>query len=285
MTLNTRKNFSSRTGLSHTVQPQTVLSRTVLIFISLLSLLLAGCPAPEKRLEKEGFTLVYRLQSEFESEIKGLRLDHPIEISKEQVTNHLLSLHYEELSLTGKKRYVFSPDDVLKITPLVTKALNSMKADAILYYEVDTLRGITKGNIFRTKGKIHWRFITIKGADFESSSSSGQKRGSSWRLVPRGGQSFKQSKNIFGSKSHENWIVSALDLPTKSKRNLRPRSSQKSSRATSRKNVNSPPTDSSSVDQDELEKRLQFLKDLRDKELIDNNEYERKRKELLDKFL
>jgi hypothetical protein len=30
---------------------------------------------------------------------------------------------------------------------------------------------------------------------------------------------------------------------------------------------------------------LQFLKDLRDKELIDDNEYERKRKELLDKFL
>ncbi len=279
MTLNTRKNFSSGTELS-----QTVLSRTVLIFIFLLPLLFAGCPAPERRLEKEGFTLVYRPQSEFESEIKGLRLDHPIEISKEQVTNHLLSLHYKELSLTGKRRYVFSPDDVLEITPLVTKALSWMKADAILYYEVDTLRGITTGNIFRAKGKIHWRFMTIKGADFESSSSSGQ-RGSTWRLVPRGGQSFKQSKKIFGSKSHENWIVSDLDLPTKSKRNLRSRSSRKSSRATSPKNVNSSPTNSSSADQDELEKRLQFLKDLRDKELIDDNEYERKRKELLDKFL
>ncbi len=190
MTLNTRKNFSSGTELS-----QTVLSRTVLIFIFLLPLLFAGCPAPERRLEKEGFTLVYRPQSEFESEIKGLRLDHPIEISKEQVTNHLLSLHYKELSLTGKRRYVFSPDDVLEITPLVTKALSRMKADAILYYEVDTLRGITTGNIFRAKGKIHWRFMTIKGTDFESSSSSGQ-RGSTWRLVPRGGQSFKQSKKF-----------------------------------------------------------------------------------------
>ena len=102
MTLNTRKIFSSGTKLS-----QTVLSRTVLMFIFLLPLLFAGCPAPERRLEKEGLTLVYRPQSEFESEIKGLRLDHPIEISKEQVTNHLLSLHYKELSLTGKRRYVF----------------------------------------------------------------------------------------------------------------------------------------------------------------------------------
>jgi hypothetical protein len=254
-----------------------------LIVFFLLPLLFAGCSAPEKRLEKKRLTLVYRLQSGLESEIKELRLEHPIEISREQVMNHLLSLHYEELSLMGKGKYVFSPDDALEITPLVTKALNRIKANTILYYEVDTPHGTTAGSIFRAKGKIHWRFKIIKGSDFANSSFPGH-RGSTWRLVPRGGQSFRQINNLFGSRVQENWIVSGLDLPAKSQRSLRSRSSQKSSRdaspAPKRKR-----TESSSTDQGELEKRLQFLKGLRDKELIDDNEYERKRKELLDQFL
>ncbi len=278
MTHNTRINFLSKTGLSKTKR---LLAGLIVILLS--SLLFAGCSTPEKRLEKEHFTLIYRPQSSLISEIAGLRLDHPIEITKEQMTNHLLSLHYEELSLTGKKRYVFSPDDVLEITPLVTKALNRMKANTVLYFEVDSFKGITAGTVFRAKGKINWRFKKLKGVDFAGKSSPG-RRGSAWRLIPRDGQSYKQSKKLFGNNHWENWIVSDLDLPTKSKRKLRSRPSQKSSRSTTpvpkRDHDQSP-----SADQDELKKRLQFLKDLRDKELIDDVEYERKRKELLDKFL
>lgn len=255
----------------------------MLVMFFLLPALFAGCSAPEKRLEKERLTLVYRPQAALESEIKELRLEHPIKISSEQVMNHLLSLHYEELSLMGKGKYVFTPDDVLEITPLITKALNRLKADNILYYEVDTPHGTTAGTIFRAKEKIHWRIEIIKGVSFSNSSFPGH-RGSTWRLIPKSGQRYKQSKNLFGSQTQENWIVSGLDLPVKSKRSLRSRSPQNSSRNTSRAPERKR-HESSPADQADLEKRLQFLKNLRDKELINDGEYERKRKELLDQFL
>ena len=132
--------------------------RAEIIFFFLCFALLTSCSAPEKRLEKERLTLVYRPQSALGSEVKKLRLKHPIKISNEQTVNHLLSLHYEELSLLGKKKYIFSSNDVLEIAPLITKALNWMKADKVLHYEVDTPRGTTAGTIFRANGKINWRF-------------------------------------------------------------------------------------------------------------------------------
>ena len=246
--------------------------------------LLISCAAPEKRLEKEQLTLVYRSQSILGSEIRKLRLEHPIKISNEQIRNHLLSLHYQELSLLGKKKYIFSSNDVLEITPLITKALNRMKTNNILYYEVDTSKGTTSGSIFRAKGKIHWQFKAIKGVNFSNTSFPGF-RGSTWRLLPINGQKiYGQSKNIFGSKAQENWITSSLELPVESKRGHSLKTLQKSSRNTSTALEHKGPKNSP-VNQRELKKRLQFLKELSDQKLINNREYEHKRKALLDQFL
>ena len=259
------------------------LSQVGLATFFLFAVLIISCAAPEKRLEKEQLTLVYRSQSTLGSEIKKLRLEHPIKISNEQTRNHLLSLHYQELSLLGKKKYIFSSNDVLDITPLITKALNRMKANNILYYEVDTPKGTTAGSIFRAKGKIHWRFKAIKGVNFLNSSFPGF-RGSTWRLLPINGQTYSQSKNIFGSKAQENWITSSLDLPVESKRSHSLKTLQKSSRNTSTALEHKGPKNSP-VNQRELKKRLQFLKELRDQKLINSREYEHKRRALLDQFL
>ncbi|SVC91881.1 uncharacterized protein METZ01_LOCUS344735, partial [marine metagenome] len=94
----------------------------------LCSCLFIGCSSTEKRLQREQLTITYRSQFSFEQEFKKFRLQHPIKISKEQVINHLLTLRYKETTLFGKKQYVFSPNDVLEIAPLITKALNRMKA-------------------------------------------------------------------------------------------------------------------------------------------------------------
>ena len=249
----------------------------------LFVVLLMSCSAPEKRLERERITLIYRSQSTLGSEIKKLRLEHPIKISKEQTMNHLLSLHYEELSLLGKKRYIFSSNDVLEITPLITKALNRMKTNKILYYEVDKPKGTTAGTIFQAKGKIHWRFNSINGVSFDNSSFPGF-RGSTWRLLPKHGQTYNESNSVLGSAQQQNWIISNLDLLIKSKRGLKLRTPKKLSkstpRASSQKQIRS-----SSINQGELKNRLQFLKELRNKRLINDEEYKQKRKALLDQFL
>ena len=259
------------------------LSQIGLATFFLFAVFLVSCSAPEKRFEKERLTLIYRSQFTLGSEIKKLLLEHPINISNEQIMNHLLSLHYEELSLLGKKKYIFSSNDVLEITPLITKALNRMKTNNILYYEVDTSKGTTAGSIFRVKGKIHWRFQAIQGVNFLNSSFPGF-RGSTWRLLPIDGQTYSQLKNIFGSKAQENWITSSLELPVESKRGHSLKTLQKSSRNTSTALEHKGPKNSP-VNQRELKKRLQFLKELSDQKLINNGEYERKRKALLDQFL
>ena len=260
-------------------------SHAGVICFFLCSTLFIGCSAPEKRLKKERLTLVYRQQSSFDSEIKKLRLEHPIKISAEQTTNHLLSLHYEELSLLGKKKYVFSSNDVLEIASLITKALNRIKSNKILHYEVETPSGKTTGTIFRVKGDINWRFETINGINFSNTGFPGFK-GSSWQLLPKNGQHFHKEHTVLGNDQKRNWIIANLDLPVQSRRGLKLGLFKKISKKSS--NPQSPkqklPTSSPSSEKGEFEKRLQFLKNLRDKKLIDDDEYKSKKTELLSQF-
>ena len=252
----------------------------------LFSTLFISCSAPEKRLKKERLTLVYRQQSSFDTEIKKLRLQHPIKISVEQTTNHLLSLHYEELSLLGKKKYVFSSSDVLEIASLITKALNRIKSNKILYYEVETPSGKTTGTIFQVKGGINWRFETINGSNFSNTGFAGMNPASSWQLLPKNGQHFHKEHTKLGNNQKRNWIIANLDLPVQSRRGLKlgllKKISNKSADPQSPKQKLL--TSSPSGEKGEFEKRLQFLKNLRDKELIDDDEYKSKKIELLSQF-
>ena len=173
---------------------------------------------------------------------------------------------------------------MLEIAPLITKALNWMKADKVLHYEVDTPRGTTAGTIFRANGKINWRFEAINGINF-SNSSFPEFRGSSWRLLPKNGQTFSKSHSILGNEQQENWIVSSLDLPIKSKRGLKLGFPKKTSRNVSSPSLERKEPKNLPANHKKFEKHLQFLKDLRDKQLISEDEYEHKKKELLDQFL
>ena len=49
------------------------------------SYLFLGCSAPEKRLTKDQLTIAYHPQTSLESEIRILRLQHPVKISAEQM--------------------------------------------------------------------------------------------------------------------------------------------------------------------------------------------------------
>ena len=246
-----------------------------------------GCGTiKEKKLEREGLTLIYRSKSQVGSEIGKMKLNHPIKISEEEFENHLYSLQYEELSLLGKKKYVISLKDVSAITKDLTKAVNRMKPQNILIFELDTPRGTTRGEIFSAGNRINFRFTSIKGIEFSGNSFAGVG-GSTWRLVLVKGQMYRVTKRILGSSTKENWIVADMTLPQKSRRLARsgkikrqpPQASQPSPAPQP-----SPSAPEGNTDQ-ELEKKLRFLKDLRHKDLIDDEEYERKRRELLDSFL
>jgi len=258
--------------------------------------LTAACALPkERKLVKNGLTLQYISKISEDTELKETPLDHPAQITEEQIKNHLLSLRYEQLSIFGKKKPVYTKKDVEKISRLLAKAFRRAPPGDIISYEVETPNGKTEGEAFFSDNKINWRFKMIRGLSFVNSSSS-NVRGTLaglWRLVPQRGQHLHVSDQLFGKKKWENWIVADLNL-----RPARGRGSNKKSRAVKKRGrpekritqpANKPGGTSSKQpsfkDSPELEEKLKFLKNLRQKELIDEKEFERKRKELLDRFL
>jgi hypothetical protein len=254
------------------------LSNLGIIFFLIFTTLLTSCSAPQKRLEKDRLTLRYLKKSEFTLTSNKLKMQHPIKISNKQVVNHLLSMSYKELTFFSKKKYIFSSNDVLEIAPLITKALNRMKASKVLYYEVESQKGKTTGTIFQNKGKINWIFESIKGMSFLNSNSN---RGSTWVLIPNNGQKYSQEHSILGNNQQQNWIVSKLDLAKNSRRVLKSRLQRKSTKQRSNSRHEREKQKGVNSNQVELKKRLKFLKELHDKQLINDNEYDQKKKKLL----
>lgn len=259
-------------------------------FWAIVSMFLAtvffqGCATiKEKKLEKEGLTLIYRHKSQAGPAFDKLRLNHPIKISADDFRNHLYSLQYEELSLLGKKKYTISLTDLKDTAEILTKAVNRMAPENILVFELETARGSTVGEIFRTENNLNFRFRSIKGVEF-SSASFGGGGGSSWRMLPVSGQRYRVTKKLLGTSTQENWIVAKMVLPKVSRRLSKEQGSKISKPPTSQMPTPSAPINPPAGNNQDLEKKLQFLKDLRDKNLIDDGEYEMKRKELLDSFL
>ena len=244
-----------------------------------------GCATiKEKTLEKEGLTLIYRHKSQAGPAFNKLRLNHPIKISEDDFRNHLYSLQYEELSLLGKKKYTISLSDLKDTTEILTKAVNRMAPENILVFELETARGSTIGEIFRTENNLNFRFQAIKGIEY-SSASFGGGGGSSWRMVPVSGQRYRVTKKLLGTSTQENWVVARMILPKISRRLLKAQGSKVTQAPTSSAPTRTPQKNPPAVNSQDLEKKLQFLKNLRDKDLIDDEEYEMKRRELLDSFL
>ena len=253
------------------------------VFAMALLVFLPACssgPTP-KKLETGGLTLMYRDKSSSGSEVNKMRFNHPVQLSQAEVHNHLLSLRYEELSLLGKKKYVFSSKGLEEISRILTKALNRVKPDKFVYFVLETASGATEVEVFGTNDKLNWRVNSIRGLNFSNTSFS-NFGGSHWRLVPREGQNYHVSQKLIGTSTRDNWIIADLKLT----RIARGRVKKSSAPSTKMRPPSSPTKNPApAVNRENLQQKLQFLKDLRDKELIDESEYERKRKELIDTYL
>ncbi len=244
------------------------------LLVFLLGGIVSACQStPERKLEKDGFTLIYRDRSSAGAEVEKMTLDHPLIISEEAMTNHLLSLRYEESSLLGKKRYVFSTRDMNEFSTFLTKALNHASPKNIVHFMVQSVKGTIEGDVFASGGKLHWRFQSIQGLDFSSSSFPGY-RGAPWRLLPKKGQQFHVTPKLLGDRTQENWLLADLILPEKAKR---------LTKGIPTAHTPAPPAQTS--ERATLEKKLKALKQFHEKGLIDERDYQRKKKELLDGLL
>ena len=263
----------------------------LLLIATLLLGLITGCSfTPEKKLRGNGFTLMYKSKSAGGYAIADIKLAS-VKVSEGEILRQLRSIQYEELALFGKKRAVFTRKQANRIGGLIAKALNKSSGNKIIYYELDTPDGATEGTVFANGKVLNWRFSSIRGRVFSNRSFNGWG-GSNWILLPGSRQRYHVTGRLLGKVAKKNWIKvplsrnSAGELEEEKEYrdpipSQKPRKQRRVRAETSRKQAPTRNKPSGT----ELEKKLQFLKGLYDKNLVDEEEYNRKRKELLDTYL
>jgi hypothetical protein len=281
--------------------------RLVPTIMLLLPILAAGCATTqEKQVTRNGVTVKYKAKTAAGNGVEDMSLAHPVNIREETTRNHLAALRYEELTLFGKEKPVFAADDAGKFAPLITQALSRAGKNSVVYFEGETAGGKTAGDVFAAEKRLHWRIHTLNGMDFSSNAARGWS--SAWRLIPKAGQTYHVSERLLWKKTWENWIEAgsnppptpALETPRLQTNPRRPKSATtaKHPPAGAPAPAATPETEplheaapagetrkEPAKPASELEEKLEFLKRLHDKQLIDEKEYERKRGELLDKNL
>jgi len=256
-------------------------------------LALTGCSsthkAADKKLIEENFTLTYKDKAQADGDIGKLILQHPLSISEKQIVFHMVALSYEPFSLFGKASSVFTKDDIQKTKRLLTKALNKAHSQNIITFEVESEKGSTKGELFVSNGNLHWRFFMIQGVSYSLTRNQMSRYGTAWQMTPKKGQKYHTTDKLLGSKQWTNWIEAKIDLSAPENLKMaRPKKNRPRSSAAQSISPPSQPSPAKATDSGkniaELEEKLQLLKHLHEKQLIDQQEYERKRKDLLDQY-
>ena len=256
-------------------------------------LALTGCSSThksaDKKLTAEGFTLTYKDKAQANGDIVKLTLQHPLSISEQQMVFHMVALSYEPFSLFSKATSVFTKEDIQKTKRLLTKTLNKAHSQNIIGFVLESEQGTTKGELFASEGKLHWRFFEIQGVKYSLTRNQMARYGTAWQMVLKKGQKFHITDKLLGSKRWTNWIEAKIDISAPENLKMaRPKKDGSSSSAAQTAPSPSQPSPSKATDSGknivDLEKKLQLLKHLHEKQLIDQQEYERKRKDLLDQY-
>ena len=102
------------------------------------------------------------------------------------------------MSFFGKKRNIYEPEEVDQLAPLISRGLDKISNENVLYHQFDGERGRVSGEVFYSDEQIHWRFKTVAGIDFSNQRmlKSGRRvgQGNFWKLVPGKGQGYFQLK-------------------------------------------------------------------------------------------
>lgn len=256
----------------------------------MIVLALMGCSSTHKlagkKLTTEDLTLTYIDKAQASGDIAKLNLEHPLPLSERQMVFHMVALRYESSSLFGTTGPVFTKKDIQKTKRLLSKTLNKVHVQNIIEFEVESESGTTKGHLFASGGKLHWRFFEIQGAKYSLTGNPMAQYGTAWQLVPGKGQGFHVTDRFLGTKRWTNWIEAKIDLPApENLKTERPESASPNSGAgqsTVPPQASSPGKTAPEKNTSALEEKLKFLKHLHDKQLIGQQEYERKRNDLLD---
>jgi|GEM_PF-2265186 len=285
----------------------------------LLLLLVAGCAsAPRTWLEKEGVAIAWEAKSTAGPELRDLRLAHPVDVSEAAVANQLRSLRYQPLQGVAPVQPVFVEAEVTRLAGPLREALGRVSHLDLVHFQLRTATGTTVGEVFATQDHLHWRLDEIAGVGFAARTSGTEESRWDWRLVPGSGQSLFLPPTPLRDKTMANWVVADFALPTAAvvpgarpapaptpapapaapPTAVAPASPSAAAPAKPAAAPATPPARPAAVpppaakkapqataSPTTLEEKLETLKRLRDKGLIDNDEYKARKQQLLDEYL
>ncbi len=202
---------------------------------------------------------------------KKFKLNHPVKILRTEIEYHLLSLKYKEDYLGSKEEKVFSKPEIKKMVPILEKAFKGVGPDKIIHFELRNEGMKTSGHTFSFRKHLNWRFDSIHGETFFKRNDVRRWNVFAWKLIPKKGQLYFKSGANKGKRFQRNWIVANRQLPV-------PKQKIETS-----KNIK---TDSSNNNFNPiLEKKLEHLKYLYDKKLLNDEEYKTQQNKLFDDLL
>ena len=246
----------------------------VLLLLLLGSTACTSIPDESRKLETRNVTIEYH-DKQRDREIDGIDLQHPFSINGDTMEAQIKSVFYEHLALVSKPEPVFNKVQLPDLKRLLTKALNHARPDHYISFKIKGDGGETEGDLFASNGRLHWRLNKIDGEAFTRQAWARNEQ--RWRLAPRSGQKY-YTKKILMERDIHNWIVSPIQTA--------PPKPQRMETTTPREPAAPVPAaaPAPTAKEQELERKLGILNKLRDKQLIDEAEYERRRKALLDEY-
>ena len=190
-----------------------------------------------------------------------LKIIQPYAFSLKTLQRFMQSLAYQErkVSWSSKKR-VFSSSDVEVLAPRIKQQFALASKNHRVTYQIKNRQGRTllKGDTFLTNRGMNWRITTLKRSKRKIGDFS--IMGDSWRLVPLTGQKYKnhkRQKNLIQDMT--NWVLFTSFHPNP-------------------KHVLKEPQHKDGAN---VKERLKILEELKQEELISEEEYGKKRREIL----
>ncbi|MBT4374682.1 MAG: hypothetical protein HOD16_03230 [Nitrospina sp.] len=222
--------------------------------------------------KKSKVKITLRSQFHENSNLTHLKLNHPIKISQAEIINHMVSLRFKGTFLGNKEEPVFAVSEIQTLAPILFKAFGRVDPEKVIRIQLKSVGGITSGDIFSFKKYLNWRFDSIRGETFLQKNNVRGWNIFSWEMMPKKGQRY--FKSGADKRIQKNWIISKLKLPISDRENMdNQRSIDTLQKEPSGNNINP-----------KLEEKLEHLKYLYDKQLINEEEYKNQQKKIFDEL-
>jgi hypothetical protein len=164
----------------------------------------------ERKFSKNGLTIVFR-SLRFLDDVEQIKFIYPIIISEENIRNHLLSIYHQDIVSPRRPSPVFSKRTANELAPLFRTVMKKVKPGKYLNFKYHDAGGLTEGQVFATRKKIHWRILKING--IAHSNDPLRLKRPTWKLVRMPMQRYQILKTGGFQKVIKNRIIANIKMP------------------------------------------------------------------------